>query len=58
MFRAIQISKTEQGQKVDFVNLEESDLMDGDVTIAGLVSMTSSSAPDTALNRKPTHMMG
>ena len=34
MFRAIQISKTEQGQKVDFVNLEESDLMEGDVTIA------------------------
>jgi acrylyl-CoA reductase (NADPH) len=34
MFRAIQISKAEQGQKVDFVNLEESDLMEGDVTIA------------------------
>ena len=34
MFRAIQISKTEQGQKVDFVNLEESGLMEGDVTIA------------------------
>jgi acrylyl-CoA reductase (NADPH) len=33
-FRAIQISKTETGQKVDFVNLAESDLMDGDVTIA------------------------
>jgi acrylyl-CoA reductase (NADPH) len=34
MFRAIQISKTEQGQKVDFVDLSESGLMDGDVTIA------------------------
>jgi acrylyl-CoA reductase (NADPH) len=33
-FRAIQISKTETGQKVDFVNLAESDLMDGDVTVA------------------------
>jgi acrylyl-CoA reductase (NADPH) len=33
-FRAIQISKTETGQKVDFVNLTEADLMDGDVTVA------------------------
>ncbi len=33
-FRAIQISKTEQGQKVDFVDLTEADLMEGDVTIA------------------------
>jgi acrylyl-CoA reductase (NADPH) len=33
-FRAIQISKTETGQKVDFVDLTEADLMDGDVTVA------------------------
>ena len=33
-FRAIQISKTETGQKVDFVNLTETDLMEGDVTVA------------------------
>jgi acrylyl-CoA reductase (NADPH) len=33
-FRAIQISKTETGQKVEFVDLSESDLMEGDVTIA------------------------
>ena len=33
-FRAIQISKTETGQKVDFVNLTEADLMEGDVTVA------------------------
>ncbi len=32
-FRAIQISKTETGQKVDFVTLTEADLMEGDVTI-------------------------
>jgi acrylyl-CoA reductase (NADPH) len=33
-FRAIQISKTETGQKVEFVDLSESDLMEGDVNIA------------------------
>jgi acrylyl-CoA reductase (NADPH) len=33
-FRAIQISKTETGQQVDFVDLTEADLMDGDVTVA------------------------
>jgi len=33
-FRAIQISKTDTGQKVDFVNLTEADLMEGDVTVA------------------------
>ena len=32
-FRAIQISKTEAGQKYDFVKLEESDLGEGDVTV-------------------------
>ena len=32
-FRAIQISKTEQGQKADFVTLEESYLMEGDVLV-------------------------
>ena len=32
-FRAIQISKTETGQKYDFVKLEESDLGEGDVTV-------------------------
>lgn len=33
-FRAIQISKTEQGQQVQFVSLSEADLMAGDVTVA------------------------
>jgi len=32
-FRALLISKTDTGQKVDFVNLSEADLMEGDVTI-------------------------
>jgi acrylyl-CoA reductase (NADPH) len=32
-FRAIQINKTDSGQKLDFVNLTEADLMDGDVTV-------------------------
>ena len=32
-FRAILISKTEDGQKVDLVNLTEADLMEGDVTV-------------------------
>jgi acrylyl-CoA reductase (NADPH) len=32
-FRAILISKTEAGQKVDFATLTEADLMDGDVTV-------------------------
>ncbi len=32
-FRAILISKTEEGQKADLVNLTEADLMEGDVTI-------------------------
>ena len=33
-FRAIQISKTDQGQQVQFVQLTEADLMEGDVTVA------------------------
>ena len=33
-FRALQISKTDQGQQVEFVTLTEADLMAGDVTIA------------------------
>jgi len=33
-FRAIQISKTDKGQKLDFVMLNENDLMPGDVTVA------------------------
>lgn len=33
-FRAIRISKAETGQSVDFVELTEKDLMEGDVTIA------------------------
>ena len=33
-FRAIQISKTETGQQLNFVDLTENDLMEGDVTIA------------------------
>ena len=33
-FRALQISKTDQGQSVDLVSLTETDLMDGDVTVA------------------------
>jgi acrylyl-CoA reductase (NADPH) len=33
-FRAILISKTDTGQKFDFVNLTEADLMPGDVTVA------------------------
>ncbi len=33
-FRALQISKTETGQQVDFVDLTEADLMEGDVTVA------------------------
>ena len=33
-FRAIQISKTEEGQQVQFVALTEADLMEGDVTVA------------------------
>ena len=33
-FRAIQISKTETGQKAGFATLTEADLMDGDVTVA------------------------
>ena len=32
-FRAILITKTDSGQKADFATLEESDLMEGDVTI-------------------------
>ena len=32
-FRAIQISKTESGQKLDFISLSEADLMEGDVTV-------------------------
>ena len=32
-FRAILISKTEDGQKVEFVNFTEADLMEGDVTV-------------------------
>ncbi len=33
-FRAIQVSKTDQGQQVQFVELSEADLMEGDVTVA------------------------
>lgn len=33
-FRAIQISKTDQGQQVQFVTLSEADLIEGDVTVA------------------------
>jgi acrylyl-CoA reductase (NADPH) len=33
-FRAIQISKTETGQQVNFVDLNEADLTEGDVTVA------------------------
>ncbi len=33
-FRAIQVSKTDQGQRVQFVELTEADLMEGDVTVA------------------------
>ncbi len=33
-FRAIQISKTDQGQQVQFVTLTEADLTEGDVTVA------------------------
>ncbi len=33
-FRAILISKTDKGQKLDFVTLGEADLMPGDVTVA------------------------
>jgi acrylyl-CoA reductase (NADPH) len=33
-FRAIEISKTDKGQKLDFVTLSEADLMPGDVTVA------------------------
>ena len=33
-FRAIQVSKTDQGQQVQFVELTEADLMEGDVTVA------------------------
>jgi acrylyl-CoA reductase (NADPH) len=33
-FRAIQISKTDQSQQVQFVTLTEADLMEGDVTVA------------------------
>jgi acrylyl-CoA reductase (NADPH) len=33
-FRAIEISKTDKGQKLDFVTLSENDLMPGDVTVA------------------------
>ncbi len=33
-FRAIQISRTDQGQQVQFVALTEADLMEGDVTVA------------------------
>jgi len=32
-FRAILISKTDEGQKADLVNLTEADLMEGDVTV-------------------------
>jgi acrylyl-CoA reductase (NADPH) len=32
-FRALLVSKTDEGQKVEFTQLSESDLMDGDVTI-------------------------
>ena len=33
-FRALQVSKSEQGQRVEFVSLSEADLMEGDVTVA------------------------
>jgi acrylyl-CoA reductase (NADPH) len=33
-FRAIEISKTDKGQKLDFVTKSEADLMPGDVTVA------------------------
>jgi acrylyl-CoA reductase (NADPH) len=33
-FRAIEISKTDKGQKLDFVTRSENDLMPGDVTVA------------------------
>jgi acrylyl-CoA reductase (NADPH) len=33
-FRALLVSKTDDGQKVDFVQMDESELMDGDVTVA------------------------
>ncbi|NMD08163.1 MAG: alcohol dehydrogenase catalytic domain-containing protein, partial [Phyllobacteriaceae bacterium] len=32
-FRAILVSKTDEGQKMEFVRLTEADLMEGDVTI-------------------------
>jgi acrylyl-CoA reductase (NADPH) len=34
MFRALLVSKTDEGQKVDFVQMNENELMDGDVTVA------------------------
>lgn len=33
-FRALLVSKTDEGQKVDFVRMTEDQLMDGDVTVA------------------------
>ena len=33
-FRAIQVSKTDQDQRVQFIELTEADLMEGDVTVA------------------------
>ena len=33
-FRALLVSKTDEGQKVEFVHMNESELMDGDVTVA------------------------
>jgi acrylyl-CoA reductase (NADPH) len=33
-FRALLVSKTDEGQKIDFVHMNESELMDGDVTVA------------------------
>ena len=33
-FRALQVSKSAQGQRVEFVSLSEADLMEGDVTVA------------------------
>ena len=33
-FRGLRLSKTESGQSVDFVDLTENDLMEGDVTVA------------------------
>jgi acrylyl-CoA reductase (NADPH) len=33
-FRALQVSMSEQGQRVEFVSLNETDLMEGDVTVA------------------------